>query len=269
MLARWIAVAVVTIAIGAACGGSSDEDDAANEKPPIVLTATALAAGATPSSDTTTAAEAPTLPPRDPGAPLSAEDATALLEHVLVQPDDIDIPGWVIQSDNTTDADQAVAADPSNAEANQRCGHLLSRTITNFPPDSVAAFFAGTTLAYFSQGTVYATAAGAMDCASEAAALLAEPGALARVFGGVFTNPDRVVVETVDYEAVGDGSFAAKLTGQTNAGGIDIDLTILVVSFRDDAVTYAVGLAVSGIQPPVDELRPLVDLVLRRSQEFQ
>ena len=260
---RWfVAVGVALSVTLVACGGDDDGDsDGGGDMPPIVLTATALVADPTesPSGEATPGSG-------DSGAEYTGDDPESFLDFVLLKPSDITAPDWVVQSDVTTDNETAAAADPETAPLIERCGRLLSRTITNFPPDSVAAFFNGTTLAYFSQGTLYETEEGATDCAAEAAARLAEPGELARTFGEVFTSPDGVVVTPVEY---GDGTFAATLRGTTDAAGQEIDLTILVVSFRDRAATYAVGMAVSGIEPPVDELRPYVDLVLQRSQEAQ
>lgn len=258
---RWFVAVGIALSLAlASCGGDDDEEDN-GDTPPPVLTATALAADPTP-----VASGEATSGSGDSDAEYTGDSPEEFLDFVLLKPSDITEPDWVVQSDVTTDNESAAADDPETAPLVERCGRLLGRTITNFPPDSVAAFFNGTTLAYFSQGTLYETDAGATDCATEAAARLAEPGELARTFGDVFTSPDGVVVTPVEY---GDGTFAATLRGTTDAAGQEIDLTILVVSFQDGAATYAVGMAVSGIEPPVDELRPYVDLVLQRSQEAQ
>ncbi len=262
---RWFTVlSAVILSVGAvSCGGDDDGDDS-GDTPPPVLTATALAADPTgvPSGEATSGSG-------DDGAEYTGDDPEAFLDFVLLKPSDITVPDWVVQSDVTTDNAAAAADDPETAPLIDSCGRLLGRVITNFPPDSVAAFFDGTTLAYFSQGTLYETPDGAEECAAAAGARLADCPALARTFGEVFTNPDGVICEPASVDAVGEGSSAWKLTGQTDAGGTEIGLTILVVSFRDSAATYAVGMAVSGIEPPMDELRPYVDLVLERSQEAQ
>ena len=73
----------------------------------------------------------------------------------------------------------AAAADPTSAASNERCGRLagrLSRTArrTSSPRTSAAASCCLLAV------TVYATAAGAADCAAEAAVRFQQPGELAR-----------------------------------------------------------------------------------------
>ncbi len=189
--------------------------------------------------------------------------AQALLAATLLTPRDLR-GAWNITSDTTQDNAAAAAADPASAASNQRCGRLLGRTVLNLAADPVNAFLGGQTLSFFSTAVVYATGAGAADCAAEAAQRLARPGQLARAFASVFINPEAVQVALVDYPQIGDGSFAATLTGQANASGTVIDLTILVVGFRTGNVTAAVGSARSGSTPPTVELTPLVNLVLQR-----
>jgi hypothetical protein len=112
--------------------------------------------------------------------------------------------------------------------------------------------------------TVYASAEGAGECAIEQGSRLGEPGQLARAFGSLWINPDAVQVTPVDFPQVGDSSFAATLTGQIEAAGTVLDLTVLLVAFQSGNVTGAVGSARSGSTPPADELAPLVDLVIAR-----
>ena len=103
----------------------------------------------------------------------------------------------------------------------------------------------------------------------EAASKLSEPGALAKQFGGVFEDPNAVIVSPVGYDAIADGSFAMTLTGQTSAAGTVIDLTPLIVGFRSGNITAVVGSARSGSAPPTSELKQYVSLVLKRIQENQ
>lgn len=254
----------------AAC---SDDDDGATGSP----TSGAGEATATPRLFDTPTPElarpgstltVPTASPRTAGAPFTLDEATAMLDAVLLKPADLPA-GWVVQSDTTTDNAAAAAANPEQTASIERCGRLSSRLITNFPPDSVSSFLAGLSLAFFSTATVYETPEGAADCAAETAATLAEPGAIAKLFGQVFINPDAVVVETVNYPVVGDGSFAAYLTGQVDVNGMPIDITILVVAFSRGNATAAVGSAYSGIDPPTAELEPYVDAVLARIEAWQ
>lgn len=197
---------------------------------------------------------------------LTVADAQALLESALITPDDLS-SGWSVQTDEIQDNDEAVAADPDAAALNERCGRLLGRTVVNQPDDLISAFFSGETLSFFSTATVYGTEDGAVECADQAAQDFAQPGELARTFGSVFTDPDAVAVQLVDAPQVGDNSFAATLTGQTDAAGTTVDLTILLVGWRQGNVTAAVGSARSGQTPPLDELQPLVDLLSQRLED--
>jgi hypothetical protein len=201
-----------------------------------------------------------------PAAPkLTQSDATRILDAILLKPADMP-EGWVVMSDSTVDNAQAAQADPANAGSIDRCGRLLGRTIVNQSPNVVGDFLAGTTLSFFSQGTIYATDAGSADCAAEAATRLAAPGELAKAFGGLFVDPSAVTVTAVPYEAVADGSFAATLSGQVNAAGTIVDLTLLVVAFRDRNVAAVVGSVANGT-PTTDELKPYVDKVRSRIDE--
>jgi hypothetical protein len=228
--------AIVTIALAvlaAACGGGG------SKAPTPVPTATKVA------------------------TPFTADRATTLIESVLLAPKDLPEAGWTVSSDTTQDNAAAAAADPATAASNERCGRLLGRTLTMAPPNSVTAFIGGETVAFFSQVTAYATEAGASDCAAEAATKLQQPGQLARAFGKLFIDPDKLVIAPVEYPTTADGSFAVTLAGQVSAQGFTIDLTLLVVGFRKGNVTAVVGSARNGT-PPVAELTPLVDEVLQR-----
>jgi hypothetical protein len=194
---------------------------------------------------------------------LTEADATSILERILLQLSDLPA-GWTVMSDDTQDNASAIQANPDDAALFEECRRLLSRTTTYQPEDLINSFLGGETLSFFSTATVYATEDGAARCAQRTAERLAEPGGLARQFGGLFINPEAVVVEGVEWPAVGEASFAATLTGQIEAAGTTIDLTILVVGFRDGNLTGAVGSARSGSTPPNDELAPYVDLVVAR-----
>jgi hypothetical protein len=195
--------------------------------------------------------------------PFTVDRAKTLIDSVVLAPKDLPEPGWTVSADTTQDNAAAAAADATTAASNERCGRLLGRTLTTAPPNSVTAFIGGETVAFFSQVTVYATEAGASDCAAEAATKLQQPGQLARAFGKLFIDPDKVAIAPVEYPATGDGSFAATLAGQVSAQGFTIDLTLLVVGFRKGNVTAVVGSARNGT-PPVAELTPLVGTVLQR-----
>ena len=290
----WMRVAAIGLACAAiaamACGGgggsktetptpgaSPTAGAAATARPATAGATTTGDAGATVSAGTAStpasgsgAAETTAPPPPPPPPPpaaagktYSAAEGAAQVNAGTLTPADL-LAGWKIQSDMTTDNAAAAAADPANAASIERCGRLTGRTLTNFPADSVASFLAGDTLAFFTSATSYATVAGATDCSLEAAVRLQQPGQLARAFGSVFVNPDAVIVSPYTYPQVADGSFAATLTGQVNAAGTTIDLTILIVAFRKGNVTDVVGSARSGQTPPADELTPLINLVIGR-----
>ena len=230
-----LAIAAVTVA----CSGSKKSGS----------TATVPAAGSTASGPAAT-------------RPMTIDQARALLARASLEPADLPA-GWKVMTDTTTDNAAAAAADPSSAASNTRCGRLLGRTVADQPADPVNAFISGQTVSYFSSLTVYATAAGAIDCSNEAAARYQQPGELAKAFGTLFTDPKAVVVKPVTFPTVGDGSFAATLAGKVNVSGTIIDLTVLVVGFRKGNVTAVVGSAANEA-PPMADLTPLVNLVLRR-----
>lgn len=204
----------------------------------------------------------------DSGRAFTEAEATALLDSALLKPADL-TGQWVIQSDEVTDNEAAASAPGGDAALIERCGRLTGRTIVNSPEDMVSAFLGGETLTFFSNATVYATVEGARECRAETARTLQEPGALARTFGSIFLDPGAVKVALVDYPAIGDGSFAVTLTGDTDTGEMTVNLTLLVIGFSKGNVSAAVGSARAGEVPPVDELSPLVDLVLDRIASSQ
>lgn len=273
MLSRALLVSVlVGTLLVVACGGDDDEGDGDDgDVNPSVATATAIASAPTAtleSEDPITPEPRSTLAPATPGAPLDEERAAAILEYVLLQPGDITDAGWIIQSDTTTDNEAAAAAAPEQAPSIERCGRLLSRIITNFPPDVTGNYIGGLTVSYFSTATVFTTAEGAADCSAETATRLAQPCELARSFGGVFKDPCAVVITPVEFPAVADGVTAFTLAGKSDAGGLEIDLTILAVAFNSENITAVVGSAAAST-PSSDELSPYVELVADRIAESQ
>ena len=235
-----VVLAAVLIGLGGGCSGGSSKSGTSTPQP----TAT-----------------------RDVSARFTSEQAQALLQDASLTPKDLP-QGWKTMADTTQDNAAAAAADPSHAGSIERCGRLLARTVANQPADVVNSYLGGETVSFFSTLTVYATEAGAADCAGETAQRYAQPGELARAFGQLFIDPNAVQVATVSYPQVGDGSFAATLSGQINAAGTQVDLTILIVGFRKGNVTGAVGSAASAA-PSTTELTPYVDLVLQRIASAQ
>jgi hypothetical protein len=220
------------------------------------------ASSGTPAQTVTAAASTPV----PDGTPFTADQAAALLDSFLLKPADLPQPalGWKVASDTSADNAASVAADPTSAASNTRCGRLLARTITNQPDNLVGAFIAGQTVSFFSTATVYAQPSGAKNCADEQTQNYSkDPQSLVKAFGSLFMDPAAVTVAPVTFPTIGDGSAAFTLAGKVNASGTIVDLTLLVVAFREGAVNAVVGSAANAA-PSTDELTPLVGLVLRR-----
>ncbi len=278
-------VAAMALLAGAAlvvtaCGGGSKSST------PTAVSATARA-GSTPSASvagtttvsrtaspaanaspsTTTGTPATVASPAPSTKVFGADDAKKVVTDTALLPPDLP-SGWKVQMDTTADNAAAAVTEPKASASFERCGRLLGRTVTNLPVDAVSSFLAGETLSFFSSVTVYATEAGAADCQAEAAARYAMPGELARALGSLFINPDAVVVALADAPAEIPGSVAVKLTGQINAAGTTIDLTVLLVSFRRGGVTAVAGSARSGQDPPLPELLPYALKLVQRVAAF-
>jgi hypothetical protein len=277
---RVIAIVVALAALTAACGGGDGDkaptsapstSRAASASTPLPTSRPATAAVPTPTSSSatassTTAAGSATTPASGSagGAVFDATQAKALIDEASLKPADI-AADWVTTSDTSADNAAAAAADPTTAASNERCGRLLGRTITNGPADVATAYITGEIVAAFSQLTVYATPAGAADCAAEGTARFQQPGALARAFGTIFLNPEAVTVQPLTYEQVGDGSFAAALTGDINANGLTVQLQIVMVAFLKGNTTGVVGIAQSPLtNPDAAKAKPYIDLTLQR-----
>ena len=291
MLRTLVLVALASAAMLTACGGgggsktstptvapkataaASSSASAKTATSGVTASGTSAASGSTPSTSggstsapggaATAPISAPTTPAGTTGGPTAdAAKAPALLNAAMIVPADLPA-GWTTVSDTSQDNAAAAAADPTTAASNTRCGRLLGRTLVTQPADIVSTYLAGQTVSFFSQATAYATTAGAIDCANEAAGKLTQPGQLARAFGTLFTDPDTVVVTPVQFKQVADGSFAATLAGQTNANGVVVDIVVLVVAFREGNVSMVIGSA-ANTAPSTTELEPLVDLVVGR-----
>lgn len=248
-----IAAGVVAMAVAAAaCSGSSASN----------TTASAPAGGSTVVATGTAGVNTP----QPDGTPITAGEAATLLDSSLLKPADLPNPelAWKVASDTSQDNAAAATADPTSAASNTHCGRLLARTITNQPDNIVGAFIAGQTVSYFSTATVFAQPSGAADCAAEAATQYQQqPASLVKAFGGLFMDPTAVEIKQVTFPPIGDSSGAFTLAGKVNASGTIIDLTVLIVAFREGAVNAVVG-AAANAAPSSDELEPLAGLVLRR-----
>jgi hypothetical protein len=257
---------LVLVALGglaAACGGGGGGEATPSPEAPTRTAAATRTA-------TTTAQALPTTTPAGASAPTSAPpagaftlaDAQALLDRVVLTPADL-TGEWVVMSDTRDDNAAASQGDPGRQALFDRCGRLLGRTLVNTPREIVPAFLAGQTLSFFSTVSVYATNAGAAECAAQEGQRLQQPGQLARAFGDLFVNPDAVVVQPVQFPTVGQVSFAATLQGEIEAAGTVLNVTVLVVGFLQDNTTAAVG-SLRVTAPPVSELQPLASLVAQR-----
>ena len=283
-----IAALSISVFAATACGGDGDASTTAT---PTARTTTAAArstvaspdatppegtptagtstAGATPATQVAGGAAPPsTAAPAStgaaaPGRTYSQADAQTLTQAASVRLSDVPA-GWSVMTDTTSDNATAAAADPRAGGSFARCGRLLGRLVTMQPPSDqlVTRYLGGQPVSFFTTVTVYATAAGAIDCAIEAATRFAEPGELARQFSTIFIDTAAVVVTTVPYPAVADGSFAATLSGKISAAGTEVNLTILIVAFRKGNVTAVVGSAAASA-PATAELTPLVNRVIQ------
>jgi hypothetical protein len=230
--------------------------------------ATEESGAGTPAAGATAPPAAPAAtqpaPPAPGGRTYTLADAQGIVQSAVLQPGDAGA-GWTVMSDQTTDNASAAAADPRGGASFERCGRLTGRVLTLQPPSDqlVSRYLAGQSVSFFTNLNVYATAAGATDCGNEAAARFTEPGELAKQFSAVFVDVTAVVVTSVNYPQVGDGSVAFTLSGKINAAGTVVDLTILIVGFRKGNVAAVVGSAASA-NPSQSELAPLVSLVESR-----
>jgi hypothetical protein len=271
MLRRVLLIAAVALlgVAALACDGDDGDDGGGDATP------TTEAAEPSPGNTSTANPSARSTPDvervveREDGEPWSEDDAAALLDAVLLKPADLPLGPWVLQTDTTSTNADAVQADPESAELNERCGRILARTTVNQAEDTLTAFIGGETLSFFSTATVYESEDGASECSAESATRLAEPGALARAFGALFIDPDAVQIALADFPPVIEGQFSATLTGQIDAAGTVIDLTLLIVAFQSENVTATVGSARSGSTPPADELQEIVELVVARIRANQ
>lgn len=261
---RWYLLGAALLAVSltlAACGGGDGDSSPGSGETPAAKP-TVGEADETPTATATDEAE-----PSGDIRTFTLADAQELLDTLPLTPADLKSK-WTIGTNTTLDNAAAAVADPNAGASFERCGRLLSRLVVNMPEDVVTRYIGGETVSFFSTATVYATSEGAADCALEAATRFAAPGELAKAFGTVFIDPAAVVVTPVTYPTIADGSFAATLTGKIEAAGTIVDLTILIVAFRQGNVTAVVGSA-AAFDPPTDELRPLVDLVLGRIKDAQ
>jgi hypothetical protein len=162
------------------------------------------APGATPGAGTSPSASLPTA-----GRTVTADEAAAILDAIVLKPADI-AGEWSIQNDTTTDNEAAAAQSPDQAPSIERCGRLLGRTVVLQPTDTVTRYIGGQAVSFFTNATVFATPQGAGDrrprprrdsrtranCGSPAACSCARRGH--RDVGA--------------FPAMGDGSFAVTLS---------------------------------------------------------
>lgn len=245
-------------------GFSSRQTGAANAQRTAVPSQTSdvgqPGAGAPSASPAPVRAQTPA--PQAPGPPAgvtyTGAQGQAQVNAASLTPSDL-TGAWQIQTDISGSPD-------ANATA---CGWLSGRTVFNLATDAVGAYIAGQTLAFFSNATAYTSASGAIDCSERAAGQFQNPADVARAFGPLFVNPDDVTGAPFQYPQVADGSFAGTLTGKVAAGAATIDVTLLIVTFRQGNVTVVIGSARSRTVPPADELGPLINLVIARVKAAQ
>ena len=254
------ATLLAALAVFGACGGDDGDDQQSNGTPAASETVGA--------EDNDTPSASVTADDGDNGdsagnnEPWTLDQAQALLDTLLITADDVPSV-WTVMADTTSDNAAAAATDPDGGTSFERCGRLLGRVLVLQPDDVVTRYIGGETVAFFSQGTVYATTEGATDCATEAAQRLSNCPELAKAFGSVFIDPAAVSCVPFEYEQVGDGSIGIGLSGKISAAGTIVDLTIKVVAWRQGNVSAVAGMA-AAFDPLVEELRPNVDLMVER-----
>jgi hypothetical protein len=270
---RWLTLLAALFAVAllfGACGGGDDDDDSSGGETP---TATESQDGDDSGDDGGDNGDDGddggngTAGSRGTEHTWTEDEAQQLLNTVLITP--ADVPSvWTVSTDTTSDNATAAMTDPTGGASYERCGRLLGRTQVLMAEDTVERYIGGETVSFFSQATVYATDEGANDCAIEAAQRFSDCTELAKAFGSIFINPAAVSCVPFDFEQVADGSFAIGLSGQISAAGMVVELTIKVVAWRQGNVSALVGMA-SAFDPVVDEMQPLVDLVVERITEAQ
>ena len=267
-----VGAALAIALIASACGGDDDDDGdgggPATNTPSAEQTADATEpAGGTPSTGSGDI-ELVSTPPPESDRVWTLEEARALLDTLPIMPDDLE-SNWTVMNDTTNDNAAAAAAGDQGAASFERCGRLLGRTLVNSPAqeDLVSRYIGGETVSYFTSSTVYATDAGAADCAAENLERLVAGGCpeIARAFGGIFIDPNAVSCVPFAFPPVANNENGGGLglSGQISAAGQIVNLTIRVVSFRYGNVTVVVGSA-SAFDPAIEELVPLVETLLSR-----
>jgi len=266
LLCAALALAVVT----SACGGRDDDDGGSGDDNTPVASETAQgtepAGGETP--DDGGAAEIVSTPPPESDRLWTLDEAQTLLETLPLVP--ADLPSeWLLNTDTVQDNAAATADGDLGAASFERCGRLLSRLVVNMAPEdqTVARYVGGETVSFFSTFTVYATDAGAADCAAETLERFVSGGCpeLARAFGEVFIDPAAVSCVPFAFPPLGNNTAGGGigLSGKISAAGTIVDLTIRVVSLRYGNVTGVIGSA-AAFDPSIDELIPLAQTVLDR-----
>jgi hypothetical protein len=262
--------AVALALVASACGGS-DDDDGGDTTPAANETAEATEAAGTPASGGTPAGggiDIASTPPAESDRVWTIEEARALLETLPIVPADL-TSVWNIGTDTVADNAAAAATDAAGAGSYERCGRLLSRLVVNMAPQdqTVSRYIGGETVSYFSQFVVYATDAGAADCAAENLQRFVSGGCveIAKAFGSIFIDPAAVSCVPFAFPALGSNETGGGigLTGQISAAGQIVNLTIRVVAFRYGNVTAVLGSA-AAFDPSIEELVPLAETLLER-----
>jgi hypothetical protein len=268
-------VALAFALIASACGGGDDDDDNGGSGDANTPAASETSDGTEPAGESTPGGgstpsgggggiDIVSTPPPESDRVWTQEEAQSLLDTLPIVPADLESV-WNIGTDTVSDNAAAAAAGDQGAASFERCGRLLGRTVVNMAPqdETVTRYIGGETVSYFSTFTVYATDAGAADCATENAARLSNCAELAKAFGSIFIDPNAVSCVPFDFPQLGNGSFGIGLTGQISAAGQIVNLTIRIVAWRYGNVTAVVGNA-AAFDPSIDELAPLVETVLAR-----
>jgi len=231
-----------------ACDGQDEEEGVLS-----AATATSAATAAAPSVD------------REEAAP-SAEEARDKLERATLLIDDLG-SGYAVLSDEYADNAEASAAQADPAVALtflEGAGRVLGRTVAYIAEDTTQAALAGQSVSFFSNVNVFQDATGAAQYYAVSTQMIAEGAGVGAQLGDLFVDPADVQVAPVAFSAIGDGSQAYSLTGQTEAQGQLYPVTALLAVIQRGPVTAFVGSVRVAMPPDVQEIESLARLLVDR-----
>ena len=231
-----LALAVPVLALAAACGGG--------------------------------AAKTPTAVPT-----LTASQAEQKLKQVVLQASDIG-DGFTQSVGRALTNSQAAQARPDTAQALRQYaawGQVLAYNVQYSAPPSPGLVFNANTARVTNTATLFNTAAGAAAALAYVRDLPAQTVANFLLNDGAGTKiSDTQVVKDLNFPAVGDESFAWRLSGKaTFQNGFSVDFVADAVFVRVGRIDGNVVTLALGAAPRRDQLDALVNTFVRRAREAQ